>query len=238
VEPNSKPSSIVDSTVQWATSSPIQQGLQYSSAPQDPTALRHRVVSNLDSPYGRGSQDSYSPSDPQDVGLQTSNSPNNSLQSSAEQPAYSMQNAFFGQGVPDLSAMMFPSADPFAYPKQPMTTLENGHFIKQENPMDPSILDLPGPTTTGAPYDNYDAQIYGQMPPYLMQGQASGFLPGSDSPMGMTSGDPGTPSTATPGLDGGHWLPNQQQRSANASGMGFDQLFGEDWGGWMNPYRQ
>lgn len=30
--------------------------------------------------------------------------------------------------MPDLMPIMFPSDDPFAYPTQPMSTLENGHF--------------------------------------------------------------------------------------------------------------
>ena len=30
--------------------------------------------------------------------------------------------------LPDLMPMMFPSGDPFAYPNQPMSTLEDGHF--------------------------------------------------------------------------------------------------------------
>jgi hypothetical protein len=38
-----------------------------------------------------------------------------------------------GQNLPDLMPIMFPSGDPFAYPTQPMSTLEDGHF-KQERP--------------------------------------------------------------------------------------------------------
>lgn len=32
------------------------------------------------------------------------------------------------QNLPDLMPIMFPSGDPFAYPTQPMSTLEDGHF--------------------------------------------------------------------------------------------------------------
>ncbi|EGE79876.1 C6 transcription factor [Blastomyces gilchristii SLH14081] len=35
--------------------------------------------------------------------------------------------------IPDLMPMMFPSDDPFAYPTQPMSTLENDHFKKESN---------------------------------------------------------------------------------------------------------
>lgn len=45
-------------------------------------------------------------------------------------PATPIANSFldstgFNVPLPDMSAMMFPSADPFAYPNQPMTTFEN-----------------------------------------------------------------------------------------------------------------
>ncbi|EEH04744.1 conserved hypothetical protein [Histoplasma capsulatum G186AR] len=35
--------------------------------------------------------------------------------------------------IPDLMPMMFPSDDPFAYPTQPMSTLENNHFKGESN---------------------------------------------------------------------------------------------------------
>lgn len=48
-------------------------------------------------------------------------------------PATPITNSFLDPAglnvpLPDMSAMMFPSADPFAYPNQPMTTFENSGF--------------------------------------------------------------------------------------------------------------
>lgn len=41
---------------------------------------------------------------------------------------FSTNSGSFYPPIPDLSAMMFPSADPFAYPNPPMTTFENSTF--------------------------------------------------------------------------------------------------------------
>ncbi|KAL1965391.1 hypothetical protein VTN77DRAFT_5828 [Rasamsonia byssochlamydoides] len=37
------------------------------------------------------------------------------------------------QNLPDLMPIMFPSGDPFAYPTQPMSTLEDGHFKNERS---------------------------------------------------------------------------------------------------------
>lgn len=42
--------------------------------------------------------------------------------------AFPQQLTNFNNNVPDLMPIMFPSDDPFAYPTQPMSTLEDGHF--------------------------------------------------------------------------------------------------------------
>lgn len=82
-------------------------------------------------------------------------------------------------GFPDLSAMMFPSGDPFAYPNQPMTEFDN---IKQEN--SGAVHSLAAPTflqngTAGSGiYDDLEGQLFGPIPPYLMQGQQFYDTPG------------------------------------------------------------
>ena len=70
---------------------------------------------------------------------------------------------------------MFPSADPFAYPNQPVMEFGN---IKQEH-----IGDMTGGGSRQAPqmflsngtnatmYDDMEGQLFGPIPPYLMQGQ-------------------------------------------------------------------
>ncbi|KAJ5326912.1 Transcription factor [Penicillium brevicompactum] len=58
--------------------------------------------------------------------------------------------------LPDLMPMMFPSDDPFAYPTQPMSTLEDDHFrhdagIPAQYPFDSTQGTGLGPTTPGDP---------------------------------------------------------------------------------------
>ena len=232
------PISSVDHPTRIASTSPGQQSYCNLSAPQDPTSFHSSAGPKVDATHPSNLQDSfYKSSAVINDSIRSSNSPS-AVQSSGDQSTYGMQSASFDQEVPDFSAMMFPSSDPFAYPNQPMTTLENYQLIKQENPMDSSMLDLPDPTTMGAPFDVYDAQTYGQMPPFFMQNQPPEFLQDTNPPTTLSSEDPNVSSPATQGYDGGQWPLNQQQRPSNLHGMGFDQLFGEDWGGWMNQYRQ
>ncbi|KAF6237283.1 hypothetical protein HO173_004752 [Letharia columbiana] len=210
----------VNNSARRSNISPNQQGsLKRSSIAQDSSPLRDQMT-NLDPIYRRGSQDPYSASN---------NSPSSSIPSSAASSG--MQNNY----VPDLSSMMFPSSDPFAYPNQPMTTLENRQSIKQENPVDRGMFSPP--TTSGAPYDNLD---YGSLP-YMMQSQQLGFGMQSMNPSMDMSNIDSTPTTMPmQGNEGGGWpQKQQQQRPGGTPGVNIDQLFGEDWGGWMNQgYRQ
>ena len=212
-----------------ASDSPTQQdSWKRTLTHQEPSNLRHQAVNNVDSQYRRGSQDPYSSSNLDSTVMQTPNNPSSSMPPSTTQASFGMQNPFTSQVVPDLSAMMFPSADPFAYPNQPMTTLENRQFIKQENPMDSVIYNLA--PTTSASYDGLNSQLFGRMSPYLMQGQQPGF--------GMQSMNSADAAATSVSMDAGGWL-QQPQRLGGTPGVNFDQLFGEDWGGWMNQgYQQ
>ncbi|KAF2802947.1 uncharacterized protein BDZ99DRAFT_454211 [Mytilinidion resinicola] len=116
-------------------------------------------------------------------------------------PATPVTNNFPDPSLPlaDMSAMMFPSTDPFAYPNQPMTTFENTNF--RFNPKDansspsmhsfsgfrpgssssqPAVFGDPSALSTGtmgsvkSPTNGQgtdsDVQLFGPMPMYLMQG--------------------------------------------------------------------
>ena len=201
---------------------PNQQGsLKRSSIAQD-SSPRHDHMTNLDPIYRRGSHDPRSTSN---------NSPSSSITPSAI--SHSAQDNY----VPALSSMMFPSADPFAYPSQPLTTLENRQVIKQENPIDSDMFSPP--ITSGAQYENLD---YGSLP-YMMQSQQLGFgMQNINSSMGISSTNSAPTAMPVHGNEGGPWPQQQQQqqpRSGDTPGVNYDQLFGEDWGGWMNQgYRQ
>lgn len=202
--------------------SPNQQGsLKHSSIAQESSPLRD-LMAYPDPTHQRGSQNPHEASN---------NSPSSSLPSSAA--PYGMQKKY----VPDLSSMMFPSTDPFAYPNQPMITLEHEQSIKQENPVDPNTFSPPN--SSGAPYAELD---YGSLP-YVMQTQLLGFgMQSVDPSMGMSNTDPTPTTMATQRNEGGGWVQQQQrqqQRPGGTSSENLDQLFGEDWSGWMNQgYRQ
>jgi hypothetical protein len=87
----------------------------------------------------------------------------------------------------DISTMMFPSADPLAYPNQPMTTFENKHLQLFDRRLGSPAVGAPHPASeiemkshpagyapnaapTGPPrrHDS-EAQLFGGMPMYLMQ---------------------------------------------------------------------
>ncbi|KAI5273894.1 hypothetical protein E4T47_02847 [Aureobasidium subglaciale] len=76
--------------------------------------------------------------------------------------------------LPDLSAMMFPSAEPFTYPNQPLTTFENNQFAKGPNVFDgfndSKVPVMMSGQSTAPETDNLEAQFYA-LPPYMMQQQ-------------------------------------------------------------------
>ena len=197
---------------------------RFAQQPPQPRAFDHK--------YRRTSYDPYTPSCPTSADL-TPPTPSGPGMPPHAQPDISDLTS---HGVPDLSAMMFPTSDPFAYPKQPMTTLENQNYIKQEN-----IGDVYSPvTTTAPPYQNFEAHF----------GLQNYILPSSQPQpsWGMQNmNEASIPITRSEDLAGmsAPWplqqQPQQQQNNARAVPPqgNYDQIFGEDWGGWMSQgYRQ
>jgi hypothetical protein len=132
----------------------------------------------------------------------TPTSSNDSLPSFGIAPTHDPQqdSAFGPTNLADISTMMFPSADPLAYPNQPMTAFENKHpqaFDRTiETPVAGSLphpisssMDPKGQSAMFAPtsmpngpgrhMNDNEAQLFGPMPMYLMQGaqQYRGYPP-------------------------------------------------------------
>ena len=197
-----------------------------SSVPKDASTLRHPMAPGFDSSYSRLPPDQYNSPTTGSADMQTPESSTHSLP-----PQYNFPTSLSGHGVPDLSAMMFPSADPFAYPNQPMTTLENRQSVKEEV-ASPNMYHLGSPSTTNPPYENLDAQMFGGMPSFgMMQTQQGGFDLQNMPPMSVNGAGPSQNAMAPQAHDTGGW---PQQRVGGTPGINLDQLFGEDWGGWMN----
>jgi len=151
---------------------------------------------------------------------------------------------FGGAGLGDLSAMMFPSADPFAYPNQAMLSYDSRHgqqgkTSEGQGQGQAGYLPSNAPDSMGAQnmflssnvggggggggvnlgYDSLEGQIFGPMAPYLVTqegGMGMGMEMGMDL-SGVTGLDPG--------MGGGGLTP----------GAGYEDMFGGEyfgkWGG-------
>jgi hypothetical protein len=150
--------------------------------------------------------------------------PDSTKSGSSMQPPFGMQQPYGEDNfIPELGAMMFSSADPFAYPNQPMIDFENRQ-LKQE--FVGNMLETSAPnmylsntaTNVSSPYDNIEGQLFGPLPPYLMQNQPNIDM----SQMNMTM----------PGLN------PQQMRSHSGLtpgvGVNFDEIFAESNDEWNN----
>jgi hypothetical protein len=141
---------------------------------------RHPSSAVPDQKWRRSFQDLVSPVDVSGTGTPDSTGSSNGLQTQMS----------FQQPFGDLGAMMFPSADPFAYPNQAMMSFDN---LQQKpgfmgNSIDTSVSNMfiGGRANVSSPYDNLEGQLFGPLPPYLMQTQ-----PGIDMPRMDMSGIPG-----------------------------------------------
>ena len=215
---NAKNQNVSTSTHRPKLSSSQQEPLKRSSIANNTSPSRDQM-NELEPVPRRDSQNLYST---------TSDSSSSSLPPSAV--SYGVQSNY----VPNLSSMMFPSADPFAYPNQPITTFEDRQPIKQENPANPNSFSPP--SSSGAPYNSLN---YGSLP-YMMQTEPLGYMPGMNPSMGMSNIDPTPTTMSTPGNEDGGWPhQQQQQRPSGIPDINVDRIFGEDWGGWIaDGYRQ
>ena len=210
------------------------QARKRASLPQDSSIFRRGPISGIETDLRRVPNGIYSPSHIDSTGLQTPESAMGQSRSNIPNTLSSVSPTVASNGFPDVSAMMFPSADPFAYPNQPMTTLENRNMIKCEDGFDANMYDLANTTMMGRAYDNLNAQIYGPLPPYLMQGQQLGAALQSASPpldINYMITDPNL-MAVNDGSDG--WAPHLV-RNGETQAMELNQVLGEYWNnGWMN----
>ncbi|KAL8943402.1 MAG: hypothetical protein Q9216_001111 [Gyalolechia sp. 2 TL-2023] len=210
-----------DSILQWSSPSygtedpdPIQPSRTYKS-PTTP----HQNAPSLEPAATTGTpQQAFSTFHEDTVGFQPSGMTAGNVPQNAMQPVYPTPDTTRMSGLPDLSTMMFPSNDPFAYPNQPMTILEN---LQGSNPDQTFSSQLFDNSANHGSYNNLNAPLYGPLPPYPMQGMRSTGA--------QVDGEPR-------GFDGSQWWAQQPQGGfAPPAGSGWDTIFGEDWsGGWTD----
>lgn len=154
-------------------------------------------------------------------------------------PAFLLEPDGGNGGLADVSALMFPSNDPFAYPSQPMSTLEHGSFVKPEDAFHP-VHHPPVYGTTAAapshngPYDHLEVPLMGPFPPYRMPAPPNDMdMPHPGDPMGL--GGVGAGAAMEGGADGAGWT--TLHCGGDPPGMNLDEIFGDPWaGGWtMDP---
>ena len=188
---------------------------------QEPLSLSQQAISHSLSSYGPASR-SYDPYSPAHSTPQNYDSANGTPSSNA----WSMPNSTqpLSATLPDYSASIFPSADPLAYPDQPITMFEDQNFANQNGIYSHNLFDPSNnPPATISSQDAIDAQVYGPMPPYLMQGQHSGLMP-------MSTGAE-EENTVAMDQDGGTW---------GSQGQSYGPVYADGWGQqWMDQgYRQ
>lgn len=166
---------------------------------------------------------------------------------------YSLPQNFANPALPDLSAMMFPTADePFGYPNQPLTTFENNQQSAKNNPymnaqpfngVEPSSPMVQAPSRMRD--DNMEAQFFA-LPPYIQQRQQQLHGPRQNMPTSYptdASNFSNGPSVGTPtsmqmsnGLSNGNWS-NQQPLPNDLTNINIQDIFGgTEWNPMlMNP---
>lgn len=218
--------STAQSSTDWSNASPgmADSGWKRGSTPYNSPAAPRPPMSSHESTSSRQSpQQVYNPTSPSSLGFQQHDSPIGSVPTSAIQPTFPLLQSSIWSGFPTVSNMMFPSNDPFAYPNQPMISMENYQNV-QNQPFD--TQSFPN-STNGESYGGFNASFFGPLPSYPMLGTRRSSNLGDNhadgQPIGI-DGIPGPPQESQQGRFGGP-LPESN----------WDAMFGEDWsGGWAD----
>lgn len=230
------PSSIDETgNVRRATTFPINAGpsshRKRPSVPYVPTISAQVVPPNIVISTSPIPLDAYTPSSSDTTGMQSPDSQSNGRLESR----VLVQQPYNANGLPDFTTMMFPSEDPFAYPTQPTMTLEDQQYTRStpffNTGNSENIYNLTA-ASSEAPYDSSVVQLFGSLPPYMLQSQQYGTGPQSMGPR-MESNEPDGEAgmIAMNGGIGG-WPPQQQ---AKIPGVNLDDIFGEEWkAGWFD----
>lgn len=148
------------------TQEPNEKPGYYPSASRKVTTFDHGASSRITDDYLHLYPNNYlMPADA--VGSSTLLRAHSSGPPNATQPILTTSQNFASTGFAGISAMMFPSADPFAYPMQPMSSIENSNSMKLEDRQDSSCHDTFSTVTeSGA-----STQLVGAYALHLMPGQ-------------------------------------------------------------------
>ena len=189
----------------------MDQPLKQGSTLRETPVLHKSQLTSVRPDHRTDSNDPYSPESENVASFDSASATPPSNTRSTFDPSQQYPNA-----LPDLGDIMFPSTDPFAYPNQPMMTLEGQNLFRPEN------------THMFGASDTRNHQNFAPLPPYLMQGPQFGFQPTGARTNLCSAGD-----TNTMAIDSatGAWHSGQPQDPSGPGRMrmGYNQFFGQDW---------
>lgn len=141
-------------------------------------------------------------------------------------------------GLPDLNALMFPSPDTCNYNYTQPLGQRQQQYPKQQFPKQPESMQQDSSSSPesifgaggsqGNPYDSLEVQLFGPLPPYLLQGQtesipAERVVEGGERP-GMQPLGANSSNRAIP-----HSMPGQFVVGNTAGTMDLGSFFGEEY---------
>ncbi|KAL7268949.1 Gypsy retrotransposon integrase-like protein 1 [Rhizina undulata] len=143
-----------------------------------------------------------------------------------QQQPMSFQAQLSGNGLPDLNTMMFPSSDPYNY-ANPQNMGQQQFKQEQDQDNTPSPESMFG-RGNGNPYDSLEVQLFGPLPPYLLQGQhhqmgnegTGGGMGGGPQNMN-TDGETGSISSSIQGQN--------LMASVGGGNINLEGFFGDEW---------
>ncbi|KAL8842068.1 MAG: hypothetical protein Q9170_000671 [Blastenia crenularia] len=187
-----------------------------------PTVLGPSSATFESSPIGNPQQ-TFRNSPTSNITFQPYSMASRSVPASTSQSIFSAPETTGSGDTPDLTTMMFPSNDPFAYPNQPMTTLENFQANNQDGSANSQMF-LNG--TNNDSYNDISPSFYSSLPPFSAQGTNSTADLSGDQVDGESRDFDGSQT----------WAQQPQMRFGGPSaGPGWDAVYGEDWsGGWTD----
>ncbi|KAL8952093.1 MAG: hypothetical protein Q9222_001961 [Ikaeria aurantiellina] len=208
---------------------PMPPGAEKGYQTRAPLSFTSPMVSSqtppdLESTYRSIPPNGFGPSTSSNTEPQRDGTTDVGIHPNARQPGFPVLPSNGNSDLNELSTIMFPSNDPFAYPNQPMTTLETLHGSSHGQPFNYNLFNS---GTSGESYDNFSAPFYGPLPIYPMADGQS--LPDTiEDQADVRSLLPDGHQAWTPEAVQGRFL--GQPMTSN-----WDAMFGEDWsGGWTD----
>ena len=199
----------------------------------NPDSMRNTPVSSDSSSIRRGPASRSLATDSGTLTPDSMHSGNERVQASPQQSKFDPQHG--NMNLPDLRNVMFPSNNPFAYPNQPISTLEDTQFSPNDQGNFSNFYMSNNMAQPNMSYENLSSPVFGSFPPFMTQSQPP-VTGGTSAPFQNLPGTPGVGgmqpnSNFDPNSHNDEfWSQMGGNRSGLTSGVNLDELFGsESW---------